>query len=167
MLKNIKNNIVPGQKFILRQIRLNKFSSRRENEIEKEYLRLDYYSLLNVKKTSTENEIRKSYYVLAKKYHPDKFKGSSEIFKRITEGYHILKDSHKREEYNKKFKIKFHHQKGKSTGKENYDEGSKPNSNTQDTGSKYEKELKKLNIDKLFFQFTHQKIKHAPENIKV
>ncbi len=34
-------------------------------------LELDYYNILNLDKTATEKDIKKNYYDLAKKYHPD------------------------------------------------------------------------------------------------
>lgn len=43
-------------------------------------------------KTATEDEIKKAYLTLAKKYHPDVNPSYAEKFKDINEAYHILKD---------------------------------------------------------------------------
>lgn len=63
----------------------------------------DYYSILNVDKKSSKEEIKKAYRSLAKKYHPDKHssedKAMEEKFKEITEAYEILSDDAKREQY--------------------------------------------------------------------
>ncbi len=62
----------------------------------------DYYSILGVSKSATEDEIKKAYRKLAQKYHPDKNKGDStaeEKFKDISEAYEVLKDSDKRRKY--------------------------------------------------------------------
>lgn len=62
----------------------------------------DYYEELGVKKDSAEDEIKKAYRSLAKKYHPDKNpndKAAEERFKSIQEAYDVLSDSQKRSEY--------------------------------------------------------------------
>ena len=61
----------------------------------------DYYEILGVKKTSTDEEIKKAYKTLAKKYHPDinKDPGSEEKFKKLSEAYAVLSDKQKREQY--------------------------------------------------------------------
>lgn len=61
----------------------------------------DYYKLLEVEANATQQQVRKAYYRLAKKYHPDK---SSEPqhhqhFLDINEAYQILSDKSKREIY--------------------------------------------------------------------
>jgi molecular chaperone DnaJ len=62
----------------------------------------DYYKTLGVPKTSTAAEIKKAYRELARKWHPDANKGSSEAeerFKEITEAYNVLSDEKQRKEY--------------------------------------------------------------------
>jgi molecular chaperone DnaJ len=62
----------------------------------------DYYEILDIKKESTEEEIKKAYHKLALKYHPDKNKDDKEKeekFKKISEAYDTLKDKNKRKEY--------------------------------------------------------------------
>lgn len=62
----------------------------------------DFYSLLNVSRTASADEIKKSYRKLAMQYHPDKNPGdkkAEERFKEITEAYETLSDSKKREMY--------------------------------------------------------------------
>lgn len=56
---------------------------------------------MGVDKKATQDEIKKAYRELSKKYHPDKNKdpGAEELFKKINEAYSILKDEQKRKEY--------------------------------------------------------------------
>jgi len=63
----------------------------------------DYYKILEVGKNASQDDIKKSYRKLAKKWHPDKNKseGSDEKFKEITEAYEILSDEKKRMIYDK------------------------------------------------------------------
>lgn len=65
----------------------------------------NYYDVLGVSKDASKKEIKKSYRDLAKKYHPDKGKGSDEDkFKEISEAYDVLSDPEKRQEYDMKRK---------------------------------------------------------------
>jgi len=65
--------------------------------------RKDYYRVLEVSRSATVDEIKKSYRRLAIKYHPDKNPGDSEAeerFKEASEAYEVLSDPRKREIYN-------------------------------------------------------------------
>src|SRR6478672_11327766 len=60
----------------------------------------DYYETLGVARGASDDDIRKSYRRLARKYHPDLNpgdKGAEEKFKDVQEAYDILSDSKKRQ----------------------------------------------------------------------
>ena len=62
----------------------------------------DYYTILGVDKSATQDEIKKAYRKLAVKYHPDKNPGNKqaeEKFKEISEAYEVLGDPEKRKKY--------------------------------------------------------------------
>jgi len=55
----------------------------------------DYYKILGIDKNATQEEIKKAYRKLAKKYHPDSNPGdkkAEEKFKEINEAYEVLGD---------------------------------------------------------------------------
>ena len=62
----------------------------------------DYYEVLGVSKTATQEEIRKAFRQLARKHHPDVSKDkkkAEEKFKEINEAYEVLSDPEKRKKY--------------------------------------------------------------------
>lgn len=62
----------------------------------------DYYSLLNIKRTASGEEIRSAYLKLARKYHPDLNRGDpilEEKLKEINEAYEVLSDAERRRQF--------------------------------------------------------------------
>src|SRR5665213_74343 len=59
----------------------------------------NYYDILGVQKSATEDDIKKAFRKLAQKYHPDKKTGDEAKFKEVSEAYSVLSDKKKRAEY--------------------------------------------------------------------
>ncbi len=66
--------------------------------------REDYYEILGVPRNATQEEIKRAYRKLARKYHPDLNPGdkhAEEMFKKIQEAYRVLSDPKLREQYDR------------------------------------------------------------------
>ncbi|MEN9338295.1 MAG: hypothetical protein RI945_20 [Candidatus Parcubacteria bacterium] len=59
----------------------------------------NYYESLGVTKGASKEEIKKAFYKLASKYHPDKKGGDEAKFKEVNEAYQVLSNEQKRKEY--------------------------------------------------------------------
>lgn len=77
-------------------------------ELSEKFPNLDYYQVLNVKRTTSQEEIKKVYFEMARKYHPDSFdrnlpsditKKIGDVFDHIAKAYQTLGTEEKRREY--------------------------------------------------------------------
>lgn len=87
--------------------------ARIDDEIEQKFVaccasQVDFYTVLEIGNSASEEQIRKAYYHLAKKYHPDRHRGKGgkdleqkleALFMKIGEAYDTLNDANKRFEY--------------------------------------------------------------------
>jgi len=78
----------------------------------------DYYKILGVERSASEQDIKKAYRKLAMKYHPDRNPGDKQAedkFKEINEAYQVLSDSGKRSRYDQLGDSYFRYQQGGGT----------------------------------------------------
>lgn len=61
----------------------------------------DYYKILGVSKTATDEDIKKAYRKLAQEHHPDRPTGNEKKFKEINEAYQVLSNKDKRAQYDR------------------------------------------------------------------
>ncbi|MBE6091115.1 MAG: J domain-containing protein [Clostridium beijerinckii] len=70
----------------------------------------DYYKVLNISINASNNEIKKAFRSLAKKYHPDRNQGDNDAlrkFQEVNEAYEVLSKEESRKKYNQeRFKEK-------------------------------------------------------------
>src|SRR6186713_3172142 len=68
------------------------------------FMKRDFYEILGVSKSASQEEIKKAYRKVAMQYHPDRNPGdkaSEEKFKEAAEAYEILSDQDKRAQYDR------------------------------------------------------------------
>ncbi len=61
----------------------------------------DYYQILGIEKSASDEEVKKAYRKLAHQYHPDRPGGNEQKFKEINEAYQVLSDKTKRVQYDR------------------------------------------------------------------
>ncbi|MBK7888517.1 MAG: DnaJ domain-containing protein [Bacteroidetes bacterium] len=100
----------------------------------------NYYEILQIKNFATNEEIKKSFRMLAIKYHPDKNKGRKDFeekFKEIANAYEVLTDSIKKGDFDLRLSRQNLNKKAtEPTTRTNYSE---PNRPTYTEGKKVEK----------------------------
>ena len=68
---------------------------------------MDYYKILGIPKTATEDEVKKAYRKMARKYHPDLNPDNKEAelkFKEINEANEVLGNAENRKKYGEDWK---------------------------------------------------------------
>jgi curved DNA-binding protein len=84
---------------------------------------IDYYNILGITKTASENDIKTAYHKLARKYHPDlnpNNKESEKKFKEANEANEVLSDPEKRKKYDKYGKDWKHAEQFEKAGQQQY-----------------------------------------------
>ena len=88
-------------------------------------MKRDYYEILGVSKSASQDEIKKAYRKVAMQYHPDRNPGdkpSEEKFKEAAEAYEILSDTDKRSQYDRFGHNAFSQARGGGGGYSNMDD---------------------------------------------
>ncbi|XP_054459952.1 dnaJ homolog subfamily A member 3, mitochondrial-like isoform X2 [Anoplopoma fimbria] len=83
----------------------------------------DFYQVLGVSRTAAQKDIKKAYYQLAKKYHPDtnpEDPDAKEKFAKLAEAYEVLSDEVKRKQYDTYGEVGFDAGRAGSAGQQQY-----------------------------------------------
>lgn len=74
----------------------------------------NYYGILGVSRNASQEEIKKAFYQMARKYHPDNnpSQDTTEMMQRITLAYQTLSDESKKVVYDRVYDFKFRQQRG-------------------------------------------------------
>ena len=84
----------------------------------------DYYDILGINKSSSQDQIKSAYRKLAVKFHPDKNPGdksAEEKFKEASEAYHVLSNSERKQSYDNFGHAAFDNNSGRQGGFGNFD----------------------------------------------
>jgi len=131
----------------------------------KDYSKLSYYEILNVSPSATQKQIKANYYELAKKYHPDTYKGSdTDIFKHVQAAYEVLKNPAKRKEYDAKNNVGFSYRDFTDNGKSS--EGQEQTKKKKDMFQDIEID-ENMNFDEEYAKFFGKKPEASPDTVVV
>jgi DnaJ-class molecular chaperone len=125
------------------------------------YSQMDYYDILEIDSSASDLDIKKSYLRLAKKYHPDVYKEkiNADHFKKVNEAFATLKNPVKRNDYDKRKKVKS--QKNEDTAQPQ----AKETKVRETIDPEFEAAFRKLNINRQFAEFMARPMRSAPEEL--
>lgn len=140
-------------------------------EVRFNYKKMNHYDLLGVASTASDKEMKLAYLNLAKKFHPDVYKGlNKDHFKKVNEAYSVLKNKQKRAAYDNLTKVRSRQQRGGSgeQGDAEEQEGHGPQSGSKSReyqDPEFEAAFQKLNTQLLFDQFMARPMQSRPEEL--
>lgn len=116
----------------------------------------NYYSILNINVNATNLEIKKSYRLLAIKYHPDKNNGDKKLtqkFQEVKEAYDVLIDNIARKNYDEKYSNYFDKKDNETPNETNFNENPQENDDfTPEYKPAFDLFGKKISESTLFFK---------------
>ena len=89
----------------------------------------NYYGILGVSRNASQEEIKKAFYQMARKYHPDNnpSQDTTEMMQRITLAYQTLSDESKKVVYDRVYDFKFRQQRGSFFSQTDYSQNTTKN----------------------------------------
>lgn len=113
---------------------------------------MNYYEILNVNRNATQKEIKDSYRILAKKYHPDRYRGDKTFAERkmqeINSAYDVLSDEELKKEYDLSLSPNYYNEynpKDYTNYNSSYDDSKSSYSSSATSGDKYDQYQKVYN----------------------